>query len=309
MKNYFHDLSDLDQNIFRTTCAFLGGRLAEKGAIGWALELPKRAVAERTAVRELIDRMDVKEIGEPWQSAWRLIEESWDNATPNQRDEYAVFERVKNGDRSGVVLAAITALVAPRLKVEPFTPLDLAFRKSSKKVRIISDLFAVRITSGRLLSIDFLETLSPRDSSFLTSLAVTLDSKLTETLDLARRIGWDDVSMRWRLGQLYRVQYIKSNDVDGAEEDPDEHHTGIAPLVKLLHATVLQLAKFSPTDAKLFVPSWAQGRSPIHARLWASLALDDRLVSAAEASSQIVSSGDEEFWDISQFPEVALLRA
>lgn len=309
MKIYFHDLSEKEQSLFRTTIAFLDGRMAERDAIEWALRLSDRAYPERVAIRELIDRMEVEKVGEPWQSAWRLIEEFWNANALTQRDEYAVLNRVEKGDRSGAIVGAVVDLVAPKLKIEPFSDVDLSFHKIRKKPKSASDLFSIQITSGDLIPFSFFDSFSSNDTDFLNSLARALDASISDILSLTRRLGWDAERLNWRLGQLNRVQYFCSDEDDGYQADIDAHHRGITPAVKLLHATVARLAQYSIRDAEIWARKWRDGGSSIHLRLWAALALEPGVVSASDAAEGVLAANDEEFWGNFQFPEIALLRA
>ncbi len=124
MRRGWESLNEQDWGSFRVIVAFLEGRLEERATIEWALRLKPNDTVTRTALLELINNPRGLKIGEPWRSAWRLIEESWKNPAVEDRhstDAYDVQYRIDTGDRSGSLVKAIVELVAPRLKAEPFS--------------------------------------------------------------------------------------------------------------------------------------------------------------------------------------------
>jgi hypothetical protein len=60
--------------------AFLSGRLASVEAIDWALAVERVEKVKRSVILDLIDSPEGRKLGEPWRSAWRLIEEAWDDS-------------------------------------------------------------------------------------------------------------------------------------------------------------------------------------------------------------------------------------
>ena len=67
-------LNEQDRAALRTTVAFLSKRLAEAATIEWALSLKPSQRIERLALEDLLDGTDGRLLGEPWATAWRLIE-------------------------------------------------------------------------------------------------------------------------------------------------------------------------------------------------------------------------------------------
>jgi hypothetical protein len=110
------NLSEADQSTFRAITAFLMGRLEERATIEWALRLPPNERVKRAALLDLVDGPQGSGIREPWRTAWRLINESWQTQHPTERDEtrtHHLGHRVAAGDRSGVIIEEISDLVAP----------------------------------------------------------------------------------------------------------------------------------------------------------------------------------------------------
>ena len=252
----------------------MNGRIEERATIDWALRLKPNDPIKRLALLDLIDSPAGQKISEPWRSAWRLIEESWNNPAIEDHASTGVYDaqhRLRAGDRSGSLVTAIVELVAPRLKVKPFSDLDLHYRKPPKRPQKVEDLFSVGLTSGEIVDPGLLEIGGLTDHSFLVSLAIALDSAVVNGLDIARRIGWDGERRLWQLGLLYRVYYVPVAERADGEHEPDEFNRGIAPSVKLLHAVVSRLVDIDISDAVEFVRRWKLTNSPVHLRLWAAL--------------------------------------
>ena len=99
--------------VFRTTMAFLSGRLMERITLDWAVSLGLQEFAQRAAVLEQLDRSS-RDLQEPWRTAWRVIEESWSSNVPKEQHDMAVLdvsERLKAGERSGALVDAFVELV------------------------------------------------------------------------------------------------------------------------------------------------------------------------------------------------------
>jgi hypothetical protein len=290
----------------------LNGRLQERATIDWALRLKPNEIIKRLALLDLIDSPNGRKIGEPWRSAWRLIEESWSNPTIEDHASTSAHDarlRLRAGDRSGSLVTAIVELVAPRLKVEPFSDLHLSLRSAPKRPKKVEDLFSTRLTSGRIVDPRVLELGGLTDRSFLLSLALALDTTVVEGLDIARRIGWDGQRRLWQLGQIHRVYYVPATERADGEHEPDEFHSGIAPSIKILHSVVSRLVDVDKSTAIEFVLRWQLTNSPIHLRLWAALSRDSRVASANEVGAVLLSLDDRRFWNLHDYPEIAELRA
>ncbi|MBI5634785.1 MAG: hypothetical protein HZA15_15055 [Nitrospirae bacterium] len=296
---------------FRSIIAFLSGRLEERATIDWALRLKPNDTIKRLALLELIDGPEGRRINEPWKSAWRLIEESWGKPTIEDHASttaVAVQHRLQDGERSGSIVELIVELIAPRLKVEPFSDLQRTYHKPPKRPKRVEDLFSISLTSGFIADPVKLGLGSITERSFLVSLSLAIDAAVVNGLEIARRFGWDEERRFWQLGQLHRVYYLPTSDHDG-EYEPDRFHRGIAPSVKLLHAVVSRLVDIDILSAVRFVHQWKLRESPVHIRLWATMASDSRVTPADEAGTFLLSLDDRRFWDLHEFPEIAELRA
>lgn len=311
MRPRWVNLNEQDRAVFRATVAFLTGRLEERATFDWALQLTSNDTILRLALLDVIDSPAGQKIHDPWQSAWRLIEESWHNPAIEDSSTvvYDVQHRLHGGDRSGALVTQIVELVAPCLKIEPFSDIHLHFRRPPRRPKKVEDLFSARLTSGRIVDPSLLGLGGLLDRTFLMSLALGLDADVSRGLDIARRIGWCGEGNLWQLGGLHRVYYIPVVERADDENEPDEFHQGIAPSVKLLHAVVSRLLEVDNSAAIEFVRRWKSTNSQIHMRLWAALATDSRVSPANEVVAWLTSLADRRFWDLHDYPEISVLRA
>ena len=299
-------LGEQDFAAFRAAVAFLNKRLAEQATIDWALRLKPDQRIERLAIENLLSGPDGHALVEPWATAWRMIEESWSAPAITEDSSIAVYrikERLRVGNRSGVIISQIVSLVAPRLKVEP---LDSRRWKDTKKPRhpkTFDDLLSAKLTSGNIVDLDSLGLAVLNDIAFLKALASGLEFAVNDGLEVARRLGWGGQTGFWKLGGLSRVSH------QGSGRDADSFHYGIAPSVKLLYAVVDRIAGISAQEALPFVQRWRLAQSPVHTRLWAAAAQNPELVPPEQVSEFLSSLPHPHFWDVSGFPEVMELRA
>ncbi len=312
MRPRWVNLDELDRAAFRAAAAFLNGRLEERETIDWALRLKPNDTIKRLALLNSIDSPEGRKIDEPWRTAWRLIEERWNN--PGVEDQtstgaYDVQDRLRRGDRSGSLVTGILELVAPRLKVEPFSSPQLHFRPHTRRPKRVQDLFRTGLTSEKIVDPEVLDFGGLGDRSFLLSLAIALDGAVVTGLDIARRIGWDGERSLWQLGGLRRVYYVPVAGRSDGENEPDQFNRGIAPSVKLLHAVVTRLVDIDISTAVEFVRGWRLTNSPVQLRLWAALSQDPRVTLANEVSAKLLSLDDLRFWNLDDYPEIAELRA
>ena len=148
------ELNRAEFAVYRASSAFLDGRLEERTTVDWALRLKHEPIdtIKRRALLDLVEHPG-QQLKEPWRSAWRLIEESW-NSEPTDNNNWGGFrlhdvqDRLHKGDKSGSLIAEIVALVAPRLAVESFSPMEFSYRKPPKRPRSFRDLFSAKLTSG-----------------------------------------------------------------------------------------------------------------------------------------------------------------
>lgn len=311
MRPRWVNLSEPDRAALRASIAFLNGRLQERATVDWALRLEPNDTIMRWAVLDVIDGPAERKIEEPWRSAWRLIEESWNNPADEgfSTDAYDAQYRLRSGDRSGSLVTRIVQLIAPYLKVEPFDSLHLRFRPLSTRPKRTEDILRASLTSGVIVDPDVLELGGLADQSFLVSLALALDTAVVRGLDTARRIGWCGEGHLWQLGGLNRVYYVPPAERPEGEHEPDEFHRGIAPCVKLLHTVVSRLVDLESPAAIEFVRRWKLTNSPIYLRLWAALSTDSRVAPANEVAALLLSLDDRRFWALHDYPEIAELRA
>lgn len=313
MKPYWQFLNKQDLETFRTTVVFLKNRLEERETIDWALQLKSEVDVKRLAVLELINHPNDQQLREPWCSAWRLIEEYWNNPVVEDHPSTAVYDfahKLNSGVLSGTLISNIVDQVAPKLKISPIRDwMDLNPLKSKKRPKTPSDLFSASLTSGKVINTSILKLEDVSDQSFLTSLAYALEAAIQQGLDIAVRIGWDEKSHFWRLGSLYRVYNFSTTEGADHADDPDMYHEGIAPSVKLLYATITQIINIDLATGIQFLRRLKLNRSPLHLRLWAALSRSSQVTPAVEVGKLLLSINDRCFWDLYNFPEIAELRA
>ena len=298
---------------YNVTSAFLHSRLEERSIVDWALRLGDGKVDEikRRALLDLIGYQG-SQISEPWLSAWRLIEESWNNESV--RNEYGgiglydVKRRLRAGDRTGSLVAAIVSLVAPRLEVKAFSALDSIYRKPTKRPKNFRDLFSANLTSGEVIDPSELQLEELVDREFIVEIVHALEGAVAKGISIARRID-PAMDHPWELGRLYRVYYLPGNEREDGNYEPDRFHQGIAPSVKLLYAFVSRLASVDGASATEFVGRWKNAASPVWLRLWAALSRDPDVTPATEVAERLLSLDHHRFWNIREFPEIAELRA
>ena len=312
MRIQWYELSEQEQTTFRVVRAFIDSRLDQRETIDWALKLGVRERSSRLAVLESVDDQRRRALGEPWSTAWRILEESWEAPNADERaslDGYDLQLRIKSGERSGALIAKIVDLVRPTLDVEA---LSTFYGKASDRtgpIRSVDDLFRTGLTSKRLENPDLLQLDKIDDPKFLFSLAAELDAAVSSGLEVARRNGWSEAGSRWRIGQLNRVYYVPEIDRGKDEHEPDEFHRGIAPSVKTLYAVVERLLELDTTSAFEFIERWRISRSEIYKRLWAAISRDARAATPEVVASMLKQLNDVEFWEIHWFPEFSELRA
>ncbi len=300
-------LSDHERAVVTAAVAFLQGRLEERATIEWALELDTSDVVKRIAVQDLLDGPKGWQIQQPWQSAWRLIEESWETPAEHRGGaggHYRILERVKNGDRSGGLIAEIVDLVKLGIRVSRVQP-----SHKIRRPRSVEDILSVWPTSGELVDPTKIGLHAIHESQFLTELAHGLDAEVARALDLANRIGWTVGHGLSRLGGVYRIYFVPSSERRSSDHEPDEFRRGIAPSVKLLFAVVSALKEIDLEKASNFIKQWKSLQTPLHVRLWAASARDTRIADPAEVGTFLRDCDDHQFWSLHYYPEITELRA
>jgi hypothetical protein len=308
MKSPWLLLNDRDREAVRIISVFLNGRLAEEQIVNWAVKTKPHEITKRMAVLQLLESLDLKQLKDPWRSAWRLIEESWDHEPPqsSQADAYRVRGRIAAGERSGSLISAVVATVQPRLNVKARS--ERTTTAKPKRPRRAEDILLASISSHELTDLSMYQLETIDDLDFLVTLGVALDGAVNDGIGIGRRLGWASDHKHWRLGGLYYVGY-RSQDDEGHRWDVDRFHRGIAPAVKLLDAVVKRISTLDVKKAREFVLRWKEMPTPIHIRLWASLSQIVGITSATELSDSLQSLKDRPFWDIHAFPEITELRA
>lgn len=288
----------------RLVAQFIRPRMMQRRTLQWALEQSPLVGINRAAVRQVLALMDA-DLVEPWRSAWRLVEEGWDDEASGDGaiESHRARGRLESGERTGALIRAITEVVRPRLKIT-VRPL----KKGQKPPKRLHDLVGGTLDSHDLLETGPFELSGVDDLSFLESLADSLEGVVDQARRLAARLSPSPTLDTWRLGQLHWVAYRPASDPQD-DRDIDGFHGGIAPAVKLLHAVSQRIGQIDPARASVRMARWALMPNPVYTRLWAALAVDPRLGPEGEVEDRLLALDSATFWDLNDFPELIELRA
>lgn len=303
-------LSESDRRLLETIQLFINGRLADQRIFEWALKLNERQLVERLAIQVEVDHR-AKNINSPWIDAWRILMESWDSGDlpdSNSVDEIDVRHRLAAGDRSGDVARRIVDLVRPILAAKSKDSDLFSTSKSKRKApKTVDDLLSINITSSHPVDPSELGIGGVSEIPFLVEIAEDLDSVISKTLSIAKRIGHD--SSEWRVGVPKRVYYVPSSQLSGDEHEPDEFATGIAGATKLLCAVVRRIAEINASSASAFVARWRVADDMIRKRLWCVMARDETHATPTQVFDSLIACNQRQFWSLDSAPEVAEVRA
>jgi len=301
-------LDDAERSAATVAMAFLRDRLESRSTIEWALSIRPNERAKKAALAHLLFMNEGGKLAEPWRTAWRLVEEFWVGSS-NKHDEAIAAvrakERILAGERTGSLIDYIVDIVSPRLKLEPRNAAQTG--APQRRRPRLEDLFRASLVSHDLVTFEQLGLQRVHDTRFLTDLVESLNAAVENGLSIARRIGWDGATSLWRLGFLYRVDYVPRRDDAG--DDIDRFHNGIVSAVKLLNATVTHLANQDPAIGSRFARRWIEAADPIHLRLWSAVSRNRAVTSAIDVGAGLISFPPRVFWNLHDFPEVAELRA
>ena len=324
----FHSRQELnarERARLRLAVAFLQDRLIEPRITNWAIGLKANRWVERAAIVELLTAPGAPPLPEPYDSAWRLILESWSYPSVQPYTAATPLSHIRNrlraGDRSGTLIEDISGLVAPRLELKPPHRRPWLDPRKRWRPKTVQDLFTAGL-SGPSLVYDFrspvidiaLEHIS--DVPFLRALASALTSAIERGLHAARRI-YGDEEIAWPAdASPLRVYFVPPqigiHDWDGPGGrvfEPDGATRGVGPAVKLLHSVVERLAELDPEATTPFLAAWRQSDSSIYRRLWAATARTPQAVPSSEVPRFLLELDDGDFWNLWTYPEFAELRA
>lgn len=296
-------LINTDQEITKILVDFLQTRLEDTETIDWALGLTEQDIIKRAALTRVL-QFKRSALREPWSLAWKLIEQSWKGFIRHDIhavDSYQIFERLNSGEITDDFVSIIVDYLKPRIKTE--ASYESLRRKKPKKLR---DILYVTLTSGEISPLDTFDFSKLKNLEFLNGLAADLELALNNGVSIANKFGVSASDGLWRLGGLRFVEFTKDENSVG---EVDEFHNGIAPVVKFLNAIIKQIAEISPKHARPYVERFGLLTNPIHLRIWASLALNEQLVSSGKVAEFLKATDGRRFWDSNAYPEVAILRA
>lgn len=301
----FAYLSLADRNLLFMARGFLKNRLNESETVQWAIRLTPNDRIKKIALVELVNEQSNK-IKEPWLTAYRVIEDFWNNGAHIEHYDlllHEVINRINNGDRSRALVKDITTLVKPFINVEALSQLQNYYSPPPKRPTKVKHLYHFSIKSGAVIPTDTLNIHAITNADFLNSLAASLESCVLSGVDLEAYLNTKIFGEYWR-SKVYRV----SNEI-GNDNYPDEFNTGIAPSVKLLHSVMSRLIETDRLMAQIYLNKWVSSDVEVLQRLWASLSLSSSVSLPNVVFDFLENTNDEQFWGDSEYPEIAELRS
>lgn len=290
----------LEREIERATMAFLDGRLTEKATFDWAAGLGSDKIAERNALRNLLNYRD-PQLEEPYRAAWFWVCEAWDEPDWPEDTRLEMIEGLARGVAPLTFVRHVVELVRPRLTFEPARD-----SRHKGRAKTVSRLVSLNLGAKDLLSLQDFNIDTVGDVAFFSLLADRLEGELTYGIARAARIGGSAIYLANWIERVYPVQLP---EVGGDLSDPDEFRNGFGPLVKLLYEVLAKLFALAPDAARARVHGWLRHRDPLFQRLWAAAARETGLATAAEVGAFLCNIDADRFWSLGHFPEIAELRA
>lgn len=301
--------SDKDAIIAQNTRVFAMERLQDRDFLEWALALRYDQLAERAALKDLLE-FRLADVAEPYREAWVNLLEYWDDATTDSPYDRLLLKReLKLGASPSQVITLITEAVRPRIKVESGQKYEAFGRKRAKHPKTVGDIFWVSIDGGEQLTPEEIGLADITDRDFLFELATALNAVLLTGLNQARRIGMIASDADSTVWLVHRVYFVPAGQFAEGGGEPDRYSKGFAPTTKLLYAVFERLSEVDRPAALRVMTAWDADRWKLYKRLWAAAARDEAVVSGTEISRFLASLDDTEFWRTDAFPEFAELRA
>ncbi len=302
-------LSDNDAIIAQNTRVFAMERLEDRDFLEWALALRYDQLAERAALKDLLE-FRVADVAEPYRQAWVYLLEYWDDSTTDGAYDRLLLKReLKSGASPSQMIKLITEAVRPRIKVESGQKYEAFGRKRAKHPKTVGDIFWVSIDGGERLTPEEIGLADINDRDFLFELATALNAVLLAGLNQARRIGMIASDADSTVWLVHRVYFVPAGQFAQGGGEPDRYSKGFAPTTKLLYAVFERLGKIDRPAALRVMAVWDADRWKLYKRLWAAAARDEAVVSGTEVGRFLASLDDTEFWWTDAFPEFAELRA
>lgn len=292
-----------------TVRTFIRNRMDDVEVLNWAMSLRAADVAERSAIQQELEFRSHL-LGPVWREAWHLLVESWEvggSLHHHDSDEYHINTQVTSGDRSGLVIKRIVELVRPVMTVQRGSISRKSRRGRRTSPRVLSQLVTVSVEARHPFDPKTIGIHEIEDVGFLSELGAELTFAIERSQRLGSRV--DIRNWEWRIGYPRRVRYIDESMRPNDEHEPDEFSTGIAGAAKLLFAVVGRISEISRPAAQSFISSWRSSGDDLRLRMWAEVARDPLLITAADAFEFLSSRTLHEFWSLDVTPEYSWLRA
>lgn len=288
----------VDDEVWRATRLFIDERMTERSVMAWAAGLGPQAGAERRAVRDAVFTRS-EEMVEPYITGWRCVLESWRDGTAEDPDMtvFEIREAIGRGSDPRLYLDAIVRLAAPRLKVQPRSPLSRPVSGAPKKV---GDLLAIDFEHDHHVKLGEVGLAACEDTRVWQELLDRVEGALFSALHVAERLG-----MTWSANWIARV-YPKDDEGDS---DPDEYRSGLVAITRLHSAALARLGALDAQAGAARVRTLESRPWPLARRIWSAAAINTDLVDGEQLAAWLAGLTDEELWRVHDHPELAELRA
>ncbi|TCB35472.1 hypothetical protein E0J20_37140, partial [Rhizobium leguminosarum bv. viciae] len=303
-------LTDTERRINLTTRAFADGRLEDTAILEWAIELKPDQIAEREALRDLVEYQP-KPVRDPYSLAWRCVFEYWERPdVETHREKYEIRRQLKGGGSPREMIRLIVDAVRPWLQIDTSKRLRaLSGEAQPARPRHLKHLIYASISSGSRLMPADIGLQASEDRNFLFELATALNAALLAGLNLGHMIGSISKDMDVTNWQIHRAYFVPPDQYPDGGGEPDRHSEGFAPSTKLMFAVMERLSSLDLQAARRVIDNWDREGWTLYRRLWAAAARNPALVDSGEVAAFLIELSDREFWWASAYPEFAELRA
>lgn len=303
-------LTDTERSINLTTRVFADGRLEDIAILEWAIELKSDQIAEREALRNLVEYQP-KPIRDPYRLAWRCVFEYWERPDVEMhREKYKISRQLKGDGSPREIIRLIVYAVRPWLQIDTSKRLRaLSGEAQPARPKHLKHLIYASISSGSRLMPADIRLQENGDRNFLFELATALNAALLAGLNLGQMIGSISKDMDVTNWQVRRTYFVPPEQYPDGGGEPDRHSEGFAPSTKLLFAVMERLSNLDLQAARRVIDNWDREGWTLYRRLWAAAARNSALVDSGEVAAFLIELSDREFWWASAYPEFAELRA
>ncbi|MGX9431167.1 MULTISPECIES: hypothetical protein [Bradyrhizobium] len=155
--------------------------------------------------------------------------------------------------------------------------------------------------------------MAPWSVDLLVRLLSRATEALFDALSLAREVGWLSADRDSPNDSVLRVFSLKPEsrnamDEDERDFDTDDSNNDFVPIVRLMSAAFETLIDRDVHAAKKVFESWAGQPSGLFVRLQATAMWRTEIATGNRVGMFLSELGDDAFWRVIRFPEIATLR-